>query len=124
MQAYGAVDADGSRFLLSDYLGNLYLLLLLREDGAGGQKQLRQKQLLASTFRCATATAAFRRAGPYMPLVLDVHRSTSQCSAILPPPQACLRSSWSLWAAPLLPPPFHTWTAEWCLWGRPLATRS
>lgn len=37
MQAYGAVDTDGSRFLLSDYLGNLYLLLLLREDGAGGR---------------------------------------------------------------------------------------
>jgi DNA damage-binding protein 1 len=36
IKAYGAVDADGSRFLLSDYLGNLYLLLLLREDGAGG----------------------------------------------------------------------------------------
>lgn len=35
LQAYGAVDADGSRFLLSDYLGNLYLLLLLREDGTG-----------------------------------------------------------------------------------------
>jgi DNA damage-binding protein 1 len=35
IKAYGAVDADGSRFLLSDYLGNLYLLLLLREDGAG-----------------------------------------------------------------------------------------
>ena len=37
LQAYGAVDTDGSRFLLSDYLGNLYLLLLLREDGAGGR---------------------------------------------------------------------------------------
>lgn len=35
IKAYGAVDADGSRFLLSDYLGNLYLLLLLREDGTG-----------------------------------------------------------------------------------------
>ena len=28
------MDEDGSRFLLGDYLGNLYLLLLLR-DGAG-----------------------------------------------------------------------------------------
>ncbi|PSC68559.1 DNA damage-binding 1 [Micractinium conductrix] len=34
VKAYGQVDADGFRFLLSDYLGNLYLLLLLRE-GAG-----------------------------------------------------------------------------------------
>lgn len=35
-QAYGQVDDDGSRFLLSDFLGNLYLLLLLREEGAAG----------------------------------------------------------------------------------------
>ena len=34
LQAFGRVDEDGSRFLLGDYLGNLYLLLLLR-DGAG-----------------------------------------------------------------------------------------
>ncbi|EFN59838.1 hypothetical protein CHLNCDRAFT_29381 [Chlorella variabilis] len=34
--AYGQVDDDGSRFLLSDFLGNLYLLLLLREEGAAG----------------------------------------------------------------------------------------
>lgn len=36
LQAYGQVDEDGSRFLLSDMLGNLYLLLLLRDDGAAG----------------------------------------------------------------------------------------
>ncbi|KAL4429821.1 hypothetical protein ABPG77_010938 [Micractinium sp. CCAP 211/92] len=35
VKAYGQVDADGSRFLLSDYLGNLYLLLLLREGATG-----------------------------------------------------------------------------------------
>jgi hypothetical protein len=36
LQAYGQVDEDGSRFLLSDMLGNLYLLLLLRDDGGTG----------------------------------------------------------------------------------------
>lgn len=34
LQAYGQVDEDGSRFLLSDFLGNLHLLLLLREGAS------------------------------------------------------------------------------------------
>ena len=32
-QAYGCVDDDGSRYLLGDYLGNLYLLVL-QHDGS------------------------------------------------------------------------------------------
>lgn len=44
VQAYGQVDADGSRFLLSDYLGNLSLLLLLRE-GDGGVSALKLEPL-------------------------------------------------------------------------------
>ncbi|ORX90414.1 hypothetical protein K493DRAFT_409889 [Basidiobolus meristosporus CBS 931.73] len=34
MNTYGQIDADGSRFLLGDYLGNLYILVILHNDGA------------------------------------------------------------------------------------------
>ncbi|KAK9711909.1 DNA damage-binding protein 1a [Basidiobolus ranarum] len=33
MNTYGQIDADGSRFLLGDYLGNLYILVLFHNDG-------------------------------------------------------------------------------------------
>jgi DNA damage-binding protein 1 len=33
MQAYGKVDPDGSRFLLGDYQGNLYIVLLQHSEG-------------------------------------------------------------------------------------------
>ncbi|KAL4855081.1 DNA damage-binding protein 1 [Chlorella vulgaris] len=39
VKAYGQVDEDGSRFLLSDFLGNLYLLLLMREGAGGGAER-------------------------------------------------------------------------------------
>ena len=32
VQTYAQVGADGSRFLLSDYLGNLFLLVLENKD--------------------------------------------------------------------------------------------
>lgn len=32
MQAVGRIDEDGSRYLMGDYLGQLYLLALLHDD--------------------------------------------------------------------------------------------
>ncbi len=45
VQAYGRVDDNGSRWLLSDYMGRLSLLALVPGDGGGAVASLRFEAL-------------------------------------------------------------------------------
>ena len=54
-QAYGEVDPDGSRYLLGDHTGRLYLLVLVKDQGSVSGLKLEPlgTTSAASTLSCA-----------------------------------------------------------------------
>ncbi len=55
-QAYGEVDPDGSRYLLGDHTGRLYLLVLVKDQGSVSGLKLEPlgTTSAASTLSCAS----------------------------------------------------------------------
>ena len=55
-QAYGEVDPDGSRYLLGDHMGRLYLLVLVKDQGTVSGLKLEPlgTTSAASTLSCAS----------------------------------------------------------------------